>query len=130
MIDFNSSLSPRTRNNYSVEEKFAIIQEYISTPIPMSHMARKYHIGHETIPKWMSTFGIPMPKVAPSSRIMIKSDLEKCGPATVEALRAQLKALQDELDRERLMNLALNTMIDITEEEFHIEIRKKAGAKR
>lgn len=130
MIDFKSSSSPRTRNNYSTEEKFAIIQEYISTSIPMSHMQRKYHIGHTTIPGWMSTFGIPMPKVAPNSRIMIKSDLEKCGPATVEALREQLRALQEELDRERLMNLALNTMIDITEEEFKIEIRKKAGARR
>lgn len=49
---------------------------------------------------------------------------------TVEALEARLQELQAELDREKLKNLALNTMIEVAEEELQIDIRKKPGAKQ
>ena len=43
---------------------------------------------------------------------------------------AAIEQLQSELNRERLKNLALTTMIEVAEEELHIDIRKKAGAKQ
>lgn len=49
---------------------------------------------------------------------------------TVEALEARLQELQAELDREKLKNLALNTMIEVAEKELQIDIRKKPGAKQ
>ena len=49
---------------------------------------------------------------------------------TVEALEARLQELQAELDREKLKNLALNTMIEVAEEELQMDIRKKPGAKQ
>jgi hypothetical protein len=49
---------------------------------------------------------------------------------TVEALEARLQELQAELDREKLKNLALNTMIEVAEEELQIDIRKPGAKQR
>ena len=129
MINFISPVN-RAKNNYSVEEKMAMIQEYLTTNISMNQMTKKYHIGHETIPKWMSIFGIPMPNEAPVQKGMIQDNELTEKPVSIESLEARLKELQSELDREKLKNLALTTMIEVAEEELHINIRKKAGAKQ
>ena len=61
---------------------------------------------------------------------MVQQKEKQTSAITVESLESQLKSLQAELEREKLRNLALNTMIDVAEEELHIDIRKKAGAKQ
>ena len=129
MITFYAT-QKRTQNNFTTEENMTMIQEYLTTNISMNRMTKKYHIGHNTIPKWMSIFGIPMPNdVLPQSTMVKKKDPNDTA-ATVESLEAQLKALQAELEREKLKNLVLDTMIDVAEKELHIDIRKKAGAKQ
>ena len=129
MIYFKST-QQRRKNNFSPEEKMAMIQEYLTTDISMSAMIRKYHIGHSSIPRWMANFGIPMPERVLPSNVMVQQNEKQTSAITVESLESQLKSLQAELEREKLRNLALNTMIDVAEEELHIDIRKKAGAKQ
>ena len=120
----------RRKNNFSLEEKMAMIQEYLRTDVSLSGMARKYHIGHSSIPRWMANFGIPMPERVLPSTTMVQQNEKQTKAITIESLESQLKSLQAELEREKLKNLALSTMIDVAEEELHIEIRKKAGAKQ
>jgi hypothetical protein len=48
----------------------------------------------------------------------------------VEALQNQIAALKAALAQEKLKAEAFSTMIDIAEQEFKIEIRKKSGAKQ
>ena len=103
----------------------AIIQEYLTTEISLTQMVKKYHIGWTTIPKWMRKFGIPMPNEAPVQIPMSEETKKPEKKDTVEALEARLQELQAELDREKLKNLALNTMIEVAEEELQIDIRKK-----
>lgn len=120
----------RRKNNFSLEEKMAMIQEYLTTDVSLSGMARKYHIGHSSIPRWMANFGIPMPERVLPLTTMVQQNEKQTKAITIESLESQLKSLQAELEREKLKNLALSTMIDVAEEELHIEIRKKAGAKQ
>jgi len=49
--------------------------------------------------------------------------------ATIEQLQKQLQKLEKQLQFERDRNLALNTLIDVIEEQG-IKVRKKAGVKR
>lgn len=105
----------------------AIIQEYLTTEISLTQMVKKYHIGWTTIPKWMRKFGIPMPNEAPVQIPMSEETKKPEKKDTVEALEARLQELQAELDREKLKNLALNTMIEVAEEELQIDIRKNLG---
>jgi hypothetical protein len=48
----------------------------------------------------------------------------------VEGLQKQVLSLQAALAQEKLKAEAFSTMIDIAEEQFKIEIRKKSGAKQ
>ena len=54
----------------------------------------------------------------------------KSSAAAMENLRKQLKLKESELAFEKDRNLALNTLIDIAEEELKIENKKKSGAKQ
>jgi ferritin len=45
-------------------------------------------------------------------------------------LEQKLKALEKELEHEKLRTKALNTLIDVAEKELKISIRKKSGAKQ
>ena len=49
--------------------------------------------------------------------------------ATIEQLQKQLQKLEKQLQFERDRNLALNTLIEVIEEQG-IKVRKKAGVKR
>lgn len=97
----------------------------------MSEISRKYRIGHSSISRWMSIFGIGMPSESASKvNNMPKKQKPQDNPVSKDVLESRLRELQAELDRERLKNLALTTMIEVAEEELHIDIRKKAGAKQ
>lgn len=80
--------------------------------------------------KMDASFGIPMPNEAPVQIPMSEETKKPEKKDTVEALEARLQELQAELDREKLKNLALNTMIEVAEEELQIDIRKKPGVKQ
>ncbi len=45
-------------------------------------------------------------------------------------LEARIIELEKQLDRARLKNLAVETLIDVAETEFKIDIRKKPGSKQ
>lgn len=129
MINYKEPIK-RAQNNYSVEEKMDIIHEYLTTNISMNRISRKYRIGFHTISNWMRIFAIPMPKEAPTYIMNTLDKAKEDKLVSNESLEVQLKALRAELDREKLKNLALTTMIEVAEEELHIDIRKKAGAKQ
>ena len=79
----------------------------------------------------MSIFGIGMQAQSPSQvNNMPQNQKTQDKSVSNEVLEARLRELQAELERERLKNLALTTMIEVAEEELHIDIRKKAGAKQ
>lgn len=48
----------------------------------------------------------------------------------VKALEKRIKALEKQLEHAQLKNVALNTMIDIAENDYKLEIRKKSGPKQ
>lgn len=57
--------------------------------------------------------------------IMTENEKQK-----VAALRTQLRAAEKLLEEAQMKNIALETMIDIAEEQLRISIRKKSGPKQ
>ena len=47
-----------------------------------------------------------------------------------QKLEQRIKELEKELELAQMKNVALNTMIDIAEQEYKLEIRKKSGPKQ
>lgn len=107
--------------HYSKEFKLAFINEYLQGA-RLCDLMRKYSInGYSTVKPWIRTFA-----GKPSVHKMEESESEK----EMKRLHQALKLKESELEFERDRNLALNTLIDVAEEELKITIRKKSGAKQ
>ena len=48
----------------------------------------------------------------------------------LEALQKRINELEKQLENAQMKNIALETLIDVAEENLKVPIRKKAGAKR
>ena len=79
-----------------------------------------------TIPKWIARYGHDPELAVMAKRPKNEPEKGKQYPSAEE----ELEALRKELEHEKLKNLALETLIEVAEEELDIEIRKKPGAKQ
>jgi len=128
----------RTKSKFTQEQRLAIIEEYEKGTLTGKEIAQKYGFRSPSlIFTWRerllnlrqhlrnseksSTFAAEItPQVA---------DDEPMKKQTPEELEAEVKRLTKELEWAKLQNKALNTLIDIAEEQG-IRIRKKSGAKQ
>jgi len=62
------------------------------------------------------------PGIAVTLPVMTEKERQK-----LEAAQNRMKALEKQLEDAQMKNIALETMIDIAEEELRISIRKKSG---
>ena len=71
---------------------------------------------------WRSKF---VPEIAFTLPVMTEKEKQK-----LEAAQRRMKELEKQLEDAQMKTIALETMIDIAEEQFKISIRKKSGPKR
>ena len=125
--------------------KRAVAVEYLRTGVPRTEIAMKYGLPSvQTVSNWVSCCLTPLEiqtKCVNLPRINI-SEFEmkeqqstpesvpvEDQQAVIDQLQKQLQKLEKQLQFEKDRNLALNTLIDICEEQG-IRIRKKSGVKR
>lgn len=99
------------------EEKQAIIAEYLSGETSLRKLGIQYGYGHVTISRWVMAqkkYGKKQP-LAFSKQVLKEQEL-----TTVEEL-------QEALRLSRIKVELLEAMIDISDEQFGTDIRKKAG---
>jgi len=115
---------------YSDAEKLQIIEAYMSFGGSMESFQAKYGMGHSTLSRWMIKFGLS--NTTQRQFIEMKEQLDKSPEKTLRerTLEAKVAQLEKELKEERMKTEAANALIDVTEEELGIDIRKKAGAKQ
>ena len=77
---------------------------------------------YSLVKNWLRKYASDIPLTLP---IMTEKEKQK-----VEALRLQLKTAEKQLEDAQMKNIALETMIDIAEEQLKISIRKKSGPKQ
>ena len=125
--------------------KRAVAVEYLQSGEERKVIAMKYGLPSvQTISNWVSLYLTPheietkcvnLPRINVNAVEMSKIEtpqpqvpLEK-QKAVIEQLQKQLQKLEKQLQFEKDRNYALNTLIDIAEEQG-IKIRKKSGVKR
>jgi transposase len=115
---------------FSEEEKLKIIQEYLDTDISQDALVNKYKFGSSSnISKWMRKFGMMPPN--PQSLELIKQMAKEIDKTPREReLEQKLKDAEKALEYKDLRIRALETMIDIAENDLNIPIRKKPGTKQ
>lgn len=116
---------------FTLEERMLIVQEYETSDLTLPELCHKYGIKSQScITNWRAKFRKSLKSIsfAPSSPHDGGTELSMQEKTKAE-LEAELIRVKKALEWSKLQNLALNTMIDIAEEQG-IQIRKKSGAKR
>lgn len=103
------------------KEKHEIIAEYLLGTSSTRKLAKKYGYGHVTVSRWVMAYQ-RQTKNQPLkySKAILES---KEMPGTVEELQEALRLSQLKVE-------LLEAMIDISDEQFGTDIRKKAGARQ
>ncbi len=123
----------KQRKNYSQAFKRKVIREYLLTDSSSRFLIKKYEIRSESaIQKWMHQLGYELtgrqgkPKFEP----LIEFDLpkDKKQPSQQE-LQKRIRELERQLEDEKLRSEAFSRIIDKTEKELKISIRKKSNTK-
>ena len=112
---------------FTIADRLAILHEYETSDLTGAEIARKYGLNSgSTISTWKS-------RLYNSKKSSTFAGENKSSRAMEDAERQQLLAqiagLRHQLEKSEMAKLALNTLIDIAEEQG-IQIRKKSGAKQ
>ncbi len=121
----------RNPSKFTIEQRAKIVHEYETTNLSLPELCQKYGIKSiSCITNWRASLRKSTKSISFASGSIPK---DACEPfmqeKTITEIEAELAQTKKELEWARLQNLALNTMIDIAEEQG-IRIRKKSGAKR
>ncbi len=118
---------------FSDEFKMKIVHEYLNSDLSQKELLEKYSIaGASNITNWMRKFGFETPLGQTTRRQHHATTMSKSDKKTPQelALEAKIQELEKNLKFEKLRSLALDTMIDVAEEQLKISIRKKPGTKQ
>ena len=115
---------------YNGAEKLQIIAEYMKSGESMESFQKKYGMGHCTLSRWMTKFGLS--NTSQKQFNEMKKAVERAPEKSQRelTLEAKVAQLEKKLKEEQLKSMAYSTMIDVAEEELGIDIRKKSGAKQ
>ena len=130
------------KQKFSRSLKRSICIEYMQSGVSRKEIALKYNLPSvNTLASWINSClspleihekcaSLPLETVQMDNE-MAKEEVHNVAELTalVEAQRKQIEKLEKQLKYSQDKNLALNTLIDIAEEQG-IKIRKKSGAKQ
>lgn len=109
---------------YSMAEKRSVVRA-VELGMSVKHAQIAFHISSAgLIRRWIKNFKEENAELSSSNPLQVAKKI------TDRSEKTELEALQRALEEEILKNRALNTMIDIAEQQLKIDIRKKSGAKQ
>lgn len=111
------------RRSFTHQQKRNIVRAIIEDRLTVKEAAIANGITTDTVRSWIRTINRENTELA----VLNRSVMAQQAPADPGQ---DLKALQQQLQEAQLKIAALETMIEIAEKQFKIEIRKKPGAKQ
>lgn len=116
MKQLNSERKKRTQKDYTLAFKLSVVFQVEKGDFTYKQAQKKYGIqGRSTVLVWLRKYG-NLDWSKPILHTMSKTE---------ETPAQKIKRLEQELADEKLKNKILNTMIDISDEQFGTSIRKK-----
>ena len=125
VFDWLKRYSSQYRDNYmrvvlSVSERRQIAYKVESGVMSMEEASTRYRVQQSTIKSWIKLY------TCTAKLVDIMAKNEQSESSSTE----ETKALQKQVEMLKLKVEALETMIDIAEEQLKIDIRKKSGTKQ
>jgi transposase-like protein len=112
----------KRRKNFSQEEKMEMVKQHYLEGVSQHELARRYGTGHSVVSRIMSKFAAENDK----SALLMKNKPTDSQSEEIKALKKEVLELKKQLYDETMRADFYDTMIDVAEEMFGIEIRKKA----
>jgi transposase-like protein len=119
----------RTQKDYPMSFKISVVKEYEESKISLGELSRKYGIqGSHTVRTWINKFGTfdwqnrtlqPMAKSKDQELLELRE--------RVKVLERKNARLEKELEVKDMKAEFFDLMIDIAEEEYGVDIRKKCS---
>ena len=116
-------ISPTGRNYLSKAIKEEIVREFFLEGASKNMLARKYKSSFGAISRIVSKFEAENEK----STLLMKNKPSDDQTEELNALRKEVFSLKKQLRDEQMRADFYETMVDVAEGTFNIEIRKKAG---
>lgn len=111
------------------------VLELSSSGMSVKEISSLFPISQSTVYHWIRIFADENAQETEPMDEKI-AELRGCSPelpasdSDVESLRARIRELESALTKAEIKAEAYDEMINVAESKFHIQIRKKAGAKR
>ena len=113
----------KRRKKISQEEKMEMVKLHYLEGISQRELAMRYGTDQSVVSRIMSNFAAENDK----SALFMKKDAKTSESEEIKALRKEVLELKKKLYDETMRADFFETMVDVSEEMFGIEIRKKAG---
>ena len=125
MIHNKVSKPKRKRSCFRLSEelKLEVVRDYLLNGIDQCQIAKQYGISQQSVSRIIRIFAASNDK----SALLMKNTPTDNQAEEVKALRAEILELKKKLHQETMRADFYDTMVDVAEEMFNIEIRKKAG---
>ena len=114
----------KKRKDYSLSEKRSVVRA-VESGMSIRQAQIAFGIASDrSIRDWIKGFKEENAELSSPNPLQVAKEI------TDRSEKTELDALQRALEEEILKNRAMNTMIDIAEQQLKIDIRKKSGAKQ
>lgn len=125
MIHNKVSKPKRKRSCFRLSEelKLEVVRDYLLNGIEQCQIAKQYGISQQSVSRIIRIFAASNDK----SALLMKNTPTDNQAEEIKALRAEILELKKKLHQETMRADFYDTMVDVAEEMFNIEIRKKAG---
>ena len=125
MIKEKDSKPRRKRSCFRLpdEIKPEVVRDYLLNGIDQCQIAQKYGISQHSVSRIIRNFAASNDK----SALFMKNRPTDSQADEIKALREEVMELKKKLHQETMRADFYDTMVDVAEEMFNIEIRKKAG---
>jgi hypothetical protein len=126
VLGTKTSETMEEKQTFSKAERRWIVREIQSGRLTIADARERFYFSSKNpdslIRTWMQRYSSDVLLTLP---IMTEKERQK-----VESLQKQLRELEKQLEYAQMKNVALETMIDLAEDQLKIVIRKKSGPKQ
>lgn len=113
----------KTTNSYSVAFKMKVVEEVENGLISANEARKLYNIGgKDTISQWVERYGMNK-KLERTVYVMTHNE-----ETEIIQLRKENRRLKQALDDSQIKAIALESLIEVAEETYHVDIKKNFGS--
>ncbi len=120
---FSTSVKDRRLRSFSVEFKKLKVREITSGRTTISEICREYEVSRTSVFRWMSKFGVMGKK---KERVVVETDSDT---KQLLALKKRIAELERLVGQKQILLDFKEKMIELAEEEYQVDIKKKFSEK-